>query len=95
MQNACAHLGLPLDFALVSDGTIVCPHRGFAYELASGECLTARGVRLRVHAVRVTGDDVAVKLSRQRVRVSLAQPRDPRVTRPISCSAKRPAMGAR
>jgi len=63
-QNACAHLGFPLDGGLVADGTIVCPHHGFTYELASGECLTARGVQLRVHAVRVTGDDVAIRLSR-------------------------------
>jgi nitrite reductase/ring-hydroxylating ferredoxin subunit/Fe-S cluster biogenesis protein NfuA len=63
-QNACAHLGFPLDGALVVDGTLVCPHHGFAYELASGECLTARGVQLRTHAVRVTGDDVHVRLSR-------------------------------
>ena len=63
-QNACAHLGFPLDGALVVDGTIVCPYHGFTYELASGECLTARGVQLRTHAVRVTGDDVHVRLSR-------------------------------
>ena len=61
--NACAHLGLPLDGALVSDGTLRCPHHGFVYELASGECLTARGVQLRVFAVRVIGDDVHVRLA--------------------------------
>lgn len=64
LQNACAHLGYPLDGGAVTDGTIVCPHHGFAYDLASGECLTARGVQLRVHAVRVTGDDVSVRLAR-------------------------------
>jgi nitrite reductase/ring-hydroxylating ferredoxin subunit/Fe-S cluster biogenesis protein NfuA len=63
VQNACAHLGLPLDGGFVSDGTIVCPHHGFAYELASGDCLTARGVRLRAHEVRVVGGDVRVRLS--------------------------------
>jgi nitrite reductase/ring-hydroxylating ferredoxin subunit/Fe-S cluster biogenesis protein NfuA len=64
LQNACAHLGFPLDGAVVSEGTIVCPHHGFTYELASGECLTARGVQLRAHAVRVSGDDVFVRLAR-------------------------------
>jgi len=64
VQNACAHLGLSLDGGLVAEGLITCPHHGFTYELASGECLTAPGVSLRVHAVRVTGDDVFVRLSR-------------------------------
>jgi len=64
VQNACAHLGLALDGALIADGLITCPHHGFTYELASGECLTAPGVSLRVHAVRVQDDDVFVRLSR-------------------------------
>ena len=64
LQNACAHLGFPLDGGVVSEGTIACPHHGFTYELASGECLTARGVQLRAHAVRVSGDDVFVRLAR-------------------------------
>ncbi len=63
LQNACAHLGMRLDGGDVKDGTIACPYHGFVYDLASGECLTARGVQLRVHAVRVTGDDVHVRLS--------------------------------
>ena len=64
VSNSCAHLGLPMDGALVSEGTLRCPHHGFTYELASGECLTAPGVSLRIHAVRVTGDDVHVRLAR-------------------------------
>ncbi len=63
LQNACAHLGLALDGGDVADGTITCPYHAFRYELSSGECLTARGVQLRMHAVRVTGDDVHVRLS--------------------------------
>lgn len=63
-QNACAHVGLSLEGGLVSEGTIVCPHHGFAYDLASGECLTAPGVQLRTHAVRVIGDAVFVRLAR-------------------------------
>ena len=64
VQNACAHQGFPLDGGIVADGTIVCPRDGFAYDLASGDCLTAPGVALRVHGVRVAGDDVLVRLAR-------------------------------
>ncbi|MGQ0671577.1 MAG: NifU family protein [Hyphomicrobium sp.] len=62
-SNTCAHLGLPLDNGLVDDGIITCPHHGFAYDLASGECLTAPTVQLLSHAVRVVGKRVEVRLA--------------------------------
>jgi nitrite reductase/ring-hydroxylating ferredoxin subunit/Fe-S cluster biogenesis protein NfuA len=62
-ENACAHLGLPLDMARVDNGVLICPHHGFRYSLESGECLTVPEVQLQAHAVRVLGEDVEVKLS--------------------------------
>jgi Fe-S cluster biogenesis protein NfuA/nitrite reductase/ring-hydroxylating ferredoxin subunit len=62
-DNACAHLGMPLDMGVVVDGTLVCPHHQFRYALDSGDCLTAPGVQLHAHGVRVTGGDVEVRLS--------------------------------
>ncbi len=62
-QDFCAHMGLPLSDGRVDDGKITCPHHGFAYLLASGECLTAPEVQLRMHAVRVVGDRVEVRLT--------------------------------
>jgi nitrite reductase/ring-hydroxylating ferredoxin subunit/Fe-S cluster biogenesis protein NfuA len=64
MQNACAHLGFPLDDGEIEDGIITCPYHGFRYDLASGECLTAPEVQLQPHAVRVIGDRVEVRLSK-------------------------------
>jgi len=64
MQNACAHLGFPLDDGDIEDGIITCPFHGFRYDLASGECLTAPEVQLQPHAVRVIGDRVEVRLSK-------------------------------
>ncbi len=61
-DNACAHLGMPLDTGDLSDGVITCRHHGFRYRLDTGECLTAPEMQLRVHAVRVTGDRVQVRL---------------------------------
>jgi len=63
-QNACAHLGFPLHDGEIEGGVITCPHHGFQYDLASGECLTAPEVQLQAHAVRVTGSAVEVRLSR-------------------------------
>ena len=62
-QNACAHLGMPLDQGEVKNGILVCPHHGFEYALESGECLTAPEVQLITHAVRVVADKVEIKLS--------------------------------
>lgn len=62
-QNACAHLGLPIHDGEIENGIITCPHHGFQYDLASGECLTAPEVQLKSHAVRVLGPRVEVRLS--------------------------------
>ena len=62
-QNACAHLGFPIHDGGVEDGIITCPHHGFRYDLASGECLTAPEVQLQPHAVRVIGARVEVRLA--------------------------------
>jgi Fe-S cluster biogenesis protein NfuA/nitrite reductase/ring-hydroxylating ferredoxin subunit len=61
-DDACAHLGLPLSDGEVCAGRITCLHHGFEYDLSSGECLTAPGVQLRPHAVRVIGERVEIRL---------------------------------
>jgi nitrite reductase/ring-hydroxylating ferredoxin subunit/Fe-S cluster biogenesis protein NfuA len=62
-QDACSHLGLGISTGTIRDGVITCPHHGFRYDLATGECLTAPVVRLRSQQVRVTGDHVDIKLA--------------------------------
>jgi Fe-S cluster biogenesis protein NfuA/nitrite reductase/ring-hydroxylating ferredoxin subunit len=62
-ENACAHLGMPLDDAEVSFGVLTCRHHGFRFSLESGECLTVAEVQLQTHAARVAGDQVEVRLS--------------------------------
>jgi Fe-S cluster biogenesis protein NfuA/nitrite reductase/ring-hydroxylating ferredoxin subunit len=62
-ENACAHLGMPLDDGEVSFGVLECRHHGFRFSLESGECLTVAGVQLQTHAARVADDRVEVRLS--------------------------------
>ena len=64
LDNACAHMGMPLDGGHVEGGTLRCPYHGFVYLLETGECLTVPEVQLAVHAVKVTGNRVAVRLRR-------------------------------
>ncbi|MBU6450373.1 MAG: NifU family protein [Cyanobacteria bacterium REEB67] len=61
-QNACAHLGMPLDMGKLENGILTCPYHAFQFALDSGECLTAPEVQLHAVAVRVQGDKVEVKL---------------------------------
>jgi nitrite reductase/ring-hydroxylating ferredoxin subunit/Fe-S cluster biogenesis protein NfuA len=62
-DNACAHLGMPLDRGLVEGGMLRCPSHGFAYDLSTGECITAPQVQLTRHDVRIVGRDVEVRVS--------------------------------
>jgi Fe-S cluster biogenesis protein NfuA/nitrite reductase/ring-hydroxylating ferredoxin subunit len=62
LDNACAHLGMPLNDGEVADGVLACPHHGFRYILETGECLDVPEVQLVVHAVHVRDGRVAVKL---------------------------------
>lgn len=62
VENVCAHLGMPLEMGEISDGVIMCPYHGFQYFLETGECLTVPEVQLKVHAVRVIGEKVEVRL---------------------------------
>ena len=64
LDNACAHMGMPLDGGQLDAGTLRCPYHGFVYRLDTGECLTVPEVQLAVHAVRVAGERVAVRLRR-------------------------------
>jgi nitrite reductase/ring-hydroxylating ferredoxin subunit/Fe-S cluster biogenesis protein NfuA len=61
-DNSCAHLGMPLEMGEISGGVITCSYHGFQYLLATGECLTAPEVQLKVHAIRVRGNRVEVRL---------------------------------
>jgi nitrite reductase/ring-hydroxylating ferredoxin subunit/Fe-S cluster biogenesis protein NfuA len=64
LDNACAHMGMPLDGGQLDKGTLRCPYHGFVYLLETGECLTVPEVQLVVHAVKVVGERVAVRLRR-------------------------------
>jgi nitrite reductase/ring-hydroxylating ferredoxin subunit/Fe-S cluster biogenesis protein NfuA len=62
-ENACAHLGMPLDQGELRDGVLTCPHHGFQFSMESGECLTVPEVQLQTHAARVSHGLVEVRLA--------------------------------
>lgn len=62
-QNACSHMGLPLDNGHVQDGVITCPFHGLQYELESGQCLSSPELTLQSLLLRVTDGELEVRLN--------------------------------
>ncbi|MEM8605263.1 MAG: NifU family protein [Cyanobacteria bacterium P01_H01_bin.121] len=63
-QNACSHLGVPIDGGEIEGNILTCPYHGFQFELDSGHCLTAPAVPLRPYPVQVQQGQVFVQLDR-------------------------------
>lgn len=61
-QNACIHLGYPLDTGAVENAIITCPAHGFQYKLETGECVTAPDISLQSYEVRIKGNNVFVQM---------------------------------
>lgn len=64
MNNACAHLGMPLDGGELHEGTLRCSYHGFTYLLETGECLTVPEVQLTMHPVKVADGQVSLRLGK-------------------------------
>jgi len=59
--NECAHRGGPLGEGRLDGTTVTCPWHGFRFDVATGQCLTAAGLRVECVAVRVEGEDVLLE----------------------------------
>lgn len=64
MNNACAHLGMPLDAGELKEGTLKCSYHGFTYLLETGECLTVPEVQLTMHPVKVVDGEVSIRFNK-------------------------------
>ena len=64
VENICLHLESPLDGGAVIDKRVHCPWHGWAYDLRTGNHLTAFGERpgIRVFTHRVEDGNVVVTL---------------------------------
>jgi nitrite reductase/ring-hydroxylating ferredoxin subunit len=63
VQNACTHLGKPLDGGRVIAGQIHCPFHGACFDLKTGEAMSGPAVTpLRRFQVRIEGDDIFIQL---------------------------------
>ncbi|HET7339569.1 MAG TPA: Rieske 2Fe-2S domain-containing protein [Candidatus Dormibacteraeota bacterium] len=62
MENACSHLGGPLDEGKIANGVVTCPWHGSQFRLADGRCVRGPATfsQLRLEA-RVVGGTVEVR----------------------------------
>ena len=61
-DNTCLHRGGPLGEGTLEGNTITCPWHGWQYDVTSGECKTATGLKLKTYNVEVKGEEVFVEL---------------------------------
>ena len=60
--NECAHRGGPLGEGALDGTTVTCPWHGFRFDVATGQCTHAPGLRVEAVPVRVEGEDVLVEV---------------------------------
>jgi nitrite reductase/ring-hydroxylating ferredoxin subunit len=64
VDGVCPHMRGPLAEGRLAGAEVTCPWHGWRFDVTTGACLDpARSwARLRVHEVRIEGDDVLVAL---------------------------------
>ena len=63
LDNLCLHRGGPLCGGAVKDGVVTCPWHGWSFELRTGTMVQDPRVGVSCHEVRITGDEVSVRLT--------------------------------
>lgn len=62
IDGICPHQGGPLAEGQRLDNVVTCPWHGWQFDVATGQSLLARRVRLPVFPVRIEGQDVLVEV---------------------------------
>src|SRR5262245_48387083 len=63
IDDVCTHDGGPLSEGRLDDHTIACPRHGAKFDIRTGKALTMPAtVDTAAHEVKITGDDVLVRL---------------------------------
>ncbi|MDY7224835.1 Rieske (2Fe-2S) protein [Hyalangium rubrum] len=60
MQDTCPHRGGPLSEGDVDGYLVHCPLHAWPFDVRTGACPSNAGVRLRIYAVRVVGEEIQV-----------------------------------
>jgi len=63
LDNMCLHRGGPLCDGVIENGVVTCPWHFWSYEIRTGTMVQDPRVGVSKHDVRITGDEVAVRLT--------------------------------
>jgi nitrite reductase (NADH) small subunit len=63
VQDACPHRGGPLSEGDLDGSLLHCPLHAWPFDVRTGECPAKPGVRVRIHSVRLVGDEIQVAAS--------------------------------
>ena len=63
LDNMCLHRGGPLCEGPIDRGVVTCPWHGWSYEISTGTMVQDPRVGVSKHEVRLTGDEIAVRLT--------------------------------
>jgi len=61
MENTCLHRGGPLGQGVISNGKVVCPWHGWAWDPKTGEA-GPPGAKVAVYPVKIEDGDVLIEL---------------------------------
>lgn len=60
--NTCAHQGGPLGEGLFDGSVVTCPWHAWQFDVATGEAVFERGVKIDCYPVHVDGDDIFIEV---------------------------------
>lgn len=63
LDNTCLHRGGPLCDGIIRGGVVTCPWHGWSFDIRTGAMVQDPGTGVSSHEIRVTGDEVAVRLT--------------------------------
>ncbi len=63
LGDACPHRGGPLSEGDLDGHLLHCPLHAWPFDVRTGACPTSPGARVRIHAVRVIGEEIHVAAS--------------------------------
>lgn len=62
IDNVCAHRGASLAEGYLDGSIVTCPWHAWQFDVVTGACQNVPGASQKVYPVKVSGDDVLVKL---------------------------------